>query len=306
MAQKMQYADPTIRLKGNTMKKRPSWGHFMDSLWMSYTNHTVPSREYEKLMENRRTSFDGLFDSKDMRFDRQMAKAFVASGATTHATTASMTRTVNGIVKRFCQIADNLTEMADFALANPDVVCVKSNYSRRGSTYQYFGDLPSHPAIFDGYDQQTTNYDEFRKWILNMGDGDFNAGVIRIHSMSAIIVATGDLFKKALKGDKTLMTDVRHIIVATAIENYFSQTGGANHPNIPIPSDFGDLTYCITQCITNRSGFFTNDELWDADATSNPVLDNPTNRVHVAETLQNHMIKLDAQRKAWTQVYSKQ
>ena len=307
MAETIYLNMPTLRLKGNTMKKRPSWGHLTDSDWMSLTNHFVGSHAYPKLMENRNQSFKGVFDADNfMSLLREISKEFVASGAASHATTASMSRTVNGIVTRLCQIADNLAEMSDFASANPDVVCVKSIYSRRQTSSRYFGDLPPHPALMDGYDQQFTNYVEFRKWILNMGDGDFNAGVIRIHSMSASIVATGDLFKKLLKGDKTLMVDVRNTIISNAIENYFSFTGGASHPNVPIPSNFGDLTHRITLCITNRTGFFTTDELWDSDATSNPILDNPLHRLRVAQTLQQHMIQLDAQRNAWTQVYSQQ
>ena len=265
---------PTIRLKGNSMKAKPEFGHAPDYRWMALTGWTPDDSEYGGAYKG--FVNEGYYNLRSIFFDidewvQYLAEQFVNGGANTRQQTG-MTRNINEAVKIATHNAEMLSGMARFAVNNPDVECVMDNNKGNRQGKAFFGNLPDAIGLIDGYAWGGTNYTHFRLWLSNVGSGSESAGLAKVRNLSYMIHAAGDIFKAMVKGERTECIVVRNILINRAIEQYAS---GPISPHEVIGLSFLDVCRDVWRCMTQRGSWFSWDEIYlhDKPETFNPLND---------------------------------
>tara|TARA_B100000902_G_C27234143_1_gene876458 strand:- start:107 stop:1033 length:927 start_codon:yes stop_codon:yes gene_type:complete len=267
---------PKVKIKGNTIRKRPQYqGHLPDSRWMLYAQYrpiyeTAKIRkDYNNLLANETAKNHpilfpqiasmgiGSFTGKILHL---LIEDFVKQGGPQMGNTASMTRLVNGISLSYEQVAENLAQMADFAEANPNVMSVRETYRNRRSIYEYYADLPPHPALHDGYNANYTNYQALRHWLSYLGGGDFNNGITLVRAMPTLIVEQAKRLKTMIKNREVVEPSM---IRDAMIEHTITLVVGsmATVHDAQIPSNFHNLCLQVLRGVSYRNRWFTFNEL---------------------------------------------
>jgi hypothetical protein len=271
MATKTDPFTPTKRLKGNSMKAKPEFGHAQDYIWMGRVGYEVASDEYDggyiNFIPNNNHIISTFFDIDG--WVQYIAHQFVNSGANQRQQTG-MTRAINETLKNTIWNAEMLGGMAEFALRNPDVECAMPNNkgNRRGQAF--FGNLPDEMGLIDGYAWSGTNYVEFRKWLWRVGNGSEQAGLAKVKSLPYLINSAGDIFKAMVKGERTECEVVRNILINNSINGYAS---GPISPHEVIGLSFLDVCRDVWRRISQRGSWFSWEEvgMHGKPATFNPL-----------------------------------
>lgn len=279
---------PKVKIKGNTIKKRPQYqGHLPDSRWMLYAQYR-PLYETAKIRKDYHNLLSGAFaDNHPILYPKiasmgigsfngkilnLLIKDFVKQNGPQMGNTASMTRLVNGISLSYEQVAENLAQMADFAEANPNVMAVRSKRGRRGITYEYYADLPPHPALHNGYNANYTNYQAFRHWLSYLGGGDINNGLSLVRAMPTLIVQQAKILKSMIKNreveEPTLIRDAMINQTITLVAD-----GMATYEHEAIPSNFHNLCLQVLRGVSYRNHWFTWEELESTDTLTDAQKD---------------------------------
>lgn len=273
MATKTDPFTPTNRLKGNSMKAKPEFGHGQDYLWMGRVGYEVASDEYGGAYKGFLN--DNTFQLRSTFFEidewvQYIAQQFVNSGANQRQQTG-MTRAINETLKNTIWNVEMLGGMAEFALRNPDVECVMPNMKGNRRGMAFFGNLPDELGLIDGYAWTGTNYVEFRKWLWRVGNGSEQAGLAKVKSLPYLINSAGDIFKAMVKGQRTDCEVVRTILINRTIQGYAS--GPISPHEASIGLSFLDVCRDVWRRISQRGSWFSWEELGmhDKPATFNPL-----------------------------------
>ena len=272
---------PTLRIKGNTIRAKPSYGHthLTDGSWIDAVGYTVPNVKAYKGAYKDMTHANYYFQSMTCNFDldewiNHIATIFVREGAHTHQQTG-MTKKINQIVRNATYTAETLEEMGRFAVSNPDVEYVMHNYKGNKKGWAYYGNLPDEINPYNG-----TNYVEFRRWLAEIGGSTRfsnmvyeQKGLAKVRSLPSMIKTAGEILKAMVKGERTECEVIRNILINNAVENFAGLS--LNHPNEIQPQTFLEVCREVWRHIGGRGAWFDWNELHlqDKPADFNPLTD---------------------------------
>ena len=272
---------PTLRLKGNTIRAKPSYGHthLRDCNWIDQVGYTVPNVKAYKGAYDSMTNAGYWFQPMVCNFDldewiQHIANIFVREGAHTHQQTG-MTKKINQIVRNATHGAETLAEMARFGVCNPDVEYVMHNTTGNKQGWAYYGNLPDEIDPYNG-----TNYVEFRRWLAEIGGSTRfsnmvyeQKGLAKVRSLPSMIHTAGEILKDMVKGERTDCHVIRNILINNAVVGFAGIS--LNHPNEIIPQTFLEVCREAWRHIGGRGSWFDWNEihLQDKPADFNPLTD---------------------------------